>query len=64
MNLDIRLPIALLFSLFSLIGTLLIAYGGWAGAPASGPAAGFNVDAWWGTCLLAFGLFMWWLARR
>ena len=42
MNLDIRLPIALLFSL---IGTLLIAYGGWAGAPASGPAAGFNVDA-------------------
>jgi hypothetical protein len=61
MNLDIRLPIGWLFSL---IGALLLAYGIAVGPPAAGAAAGLNVDAWWGGCLLVFGLFMWRLARR
>lgn len=61
MNLDLRLPIGLMFSIF---GVILVGYG-----LASDPAIyarslGINVNLWWGVVLLAFGLVMLRLALR
>jgi hypothetical protein len=57
MGFDIRMPIGMLFTLF---GILLIGYG----AATNGSAMyaehslGVNMNVWWGTALLAFGLVM------
>jgi peptidoglycan/LPS O-acetylase OafA/YrhL len=59
MTLDIRLPMALLFTL---IGMLLVAYG-FAHASTS-MAAGWNINADWGAVLIVFGLSMGLLAHR
>jgi len=61
MNLDLRLPIGLMFSLF---GLMLLGYG-----VASDPAIyarslGINVNLWWGVVLLVFGLVMLGFALR
>src|SRR2546422_946644 len=61
MPLDVRRPIGLLFTL---LGALLVVYG-----LASDPAVhrrslGYNVNLWWGACVLAFGLVCLALARR
>jgi hypothetical protein len=61
MKLDIRVPIGVLFSL---LGALLIVYGLLAGPSAVAAAAGVNLNAWWGTVLLVFGVAMLALARR
>jgi len=61
MKLDIRLPIGVLFTV---IGLLLMIQGALGGAPASGPAAGLNINALWGAVLVAFGVGMLLLARR
>jgi hypothetical protein len=63
MNLDIRLPIGLMFTAF---GVLLGAYG-WLTHGSSiylRHSLGINVNLWWGLALLAFGLTMLFLARR
>ena len=61
MGLDIRLPIGLLFTL---LGAILACYG-----LASDPAVydrslGYNVNLWWGTALLLFGIIMLLLGRK
>ena len=64
MNLDIRLPIGLLFTT---LGGLLVLYG--LVTHASQPALyerslGFNINLWWGLVMLAFGGLMIWLGRK
>jgi hypothetical protein len=62
MNLDIRLPIGLLFAI---LGILLIVFGvGFADKAIYERSLGININLWWGACLLAFGLIMFWLGRR
>lgn len=64
MNLDIRLPIGLLFAM---LGGLLLAYG--IGTHFTRPSLydrslGLNVNIWWGLVMLLFGAMMIWLGRR
>ena len=60
-NLDIRVPLGLLFSV---IGLLLLGYGIASSHPAPGAPWWSNVDAWWGGTLAAFGTLMLILAGR
>jgi formate hydrogenlyase subunit 3/multisubunit Na+/H+ antiporter MnhD subunit len=60
-NLDIRVPLGLLFSA---IGVLLLGYGLAAGHTAAASSWWSNLDAWWGGVLAAFGALMLILARR
>ncbi len=53
MNLDVRLPIGLMFTIF---GVLLAAVG--LLSPDSSTSLGIDVNLWWGLVLLAFGLTM------
>ncbi|MGQ0702211.1 MAG: hypothetical protein ACT4PM_03645 [Gemmatimonadales bacterium] len=55
MQLDLRLPIGLLFSLY---GVLLAGYGLLSGEAIYQPSLGINVNLWWGMVLLVFGLVM------
>jgi hypothetical protein len=55
MNLDLRLPIGLMFSAF---GVLLTGYGLVADRTIYARSLGINVNLWWGLVLLAFGLVM------
>ncbi|WP_165219385.1 hypothetical protein [Aquisphaera insulae] len=64
MNLDIRLPIGLLFAI---LGGLLVLYGLW--THFSNPnmydrSLGLNINLWWGIVMSFFGAFMIWLGRR
>jgi len=63
MNLDIRFPIGIMFSL---LGAILVVFGLISGSDAAvyKPSLGININFWWGFVLLAFGLFMLWMARR
>jgi hypothetical protein len=61
MNLDLRLPIGLMFSLF---GAILVVYGFVSDAAIYQRSLGINVNLWWGMVLLAFGLVMLWLSLR
>ena len=62
MGFDIRMPIGMLFTLF---GILLIGYG----AATNGSvmyaehSLGLNMNVWWGSALLAFGVAMLALTR-
>jgi hypothetical protein len=60
-NLDIRLPLGLLFSV---IGGLLLGYGIAGSHAAPGAPWWSNLDAWWGGVLAAFGTCMLILAYR
>jgi putative Mn2+ efflux pump MntP len=51
-NLDLRLPIGLMFSIF---GVMLAAWGLVSGDALSARTFGINVNLWWGLVLLAFG---------
>jgi hypothetical protein len=55
MNLDIRLPIGILFSL---LGAILAAYGFFGDVSRYEQSAGVNLNLGWGFVLLAFGLVM------
>jgi putative Mn2+ efflux pump MntP len=55
MNLDLRLPIGLMFSIFGLI---LTTYGLVSGDAIYARSLGVNVNLWWGLMLLAFGATM------
>jgi hypothetical protein len=63
MNLDLRIPMGLMFTLTGVILTVF-------GLKTNGDAAlyakslGINANLWWGLVLLAFGLTMFLLGRR
>ena len=61
MQLDIRLPIGLLFSF---LGLLLIGYGVLGDAAVYRRSLGININAWWGLAMLVFGAVMLLLGRR
>ena len=64
MQLDIRIPIGLLFGI---IGAILMALGVWtqhADPQMYSRSLGVNVNFWWGGVLLLFAVFMLLLARR
>ncbi|MBM3891963.1 MAG: hypothetical protein FJ388_22850 [Verrucomicrobia bacterium] len=63
MNLDIRLPIGIMFSL---LGAILAVFGLISRSDEAiyQPSLGININLWWGLVLLLFGLFMLWMARR
>jgi hypothetical protein len=60
MNLDLRLPIGFMFSLF---GALLVIYGVFSDKAIYARSLGINVNLLWGAVLLVFGAIMLWLAR-
>ena len=55
MNLDLRLPIGLIFTIF---GALLTLFGMASDDAIYARSLGINVNLWWGLVLLAFGLVM------
>jgi len=55
MNLDIRLPIGVLFSL---LGAILASYGFLGDASRNEQSLGVNLNLGWGLVLLVFGLVM------
>jgi hypothetical protein len=61
MGFDIRLPIG---ALFSIVGVLLIAEGLLTGGSTAPGSRGLQVNLWWGTLMLMFGLGALGLARR
>ena len=61
MNLDLRLPIGLMFSI---IGALLTVFGLVSDDAIYTKSLGINVNLWWGLVLLAFGLVMLGFANR
>jgi hypothetical protein len=61
MNLDLRLPIGLMFSLF---GVLLTLFGLFSDRSIYDRSLGINVNLWWGLVLLGFGLVMLRFATR
>jgi multisubunit Na+/H+ antiporter MnhG subunit len=61
MGLDIRLPIGLMFSL---IGVLLALFGLFGDKAIYQRSLAINVNLWWGTVMLIFGLTMLVLGRR
>jgi hypothetical protein len=61
MNLDLRLPIGLMFTIF---GALLTVFGLISDGAIYTRSLGINVNLWWGLVLLAFGLVMLGLAIR
>jgi protein-S-isoprenylcysteine O-methyltransferase Ste14 len=61
MQLDIRLPIGGMFSLFGLI---LIVYGALSPSGIYGKSLGININLWWGVILLGFGVVMLLLAWK
>ena len=61
MQLDLRLPMGLMFSAF---GALLTTFGLVSDEALYQRSLGINVNLWWGLVLLAFGLAMLALARK
>jgi hypothetical protein len=63
MQLDLRLPIGVMFL------TLGLLIGGYGLATQGSPlydlqSEGVNIDIWWGVIMIAFGALMLWLAAR
>lgn len=61
MQLDIRLPIGLMFSVLGALLTLFGLVGDKSGLRHS---LGINVNLWWGLVMLGFGIVMFLLGRR
>lgn len=61
MQLDLRLPIGLMFSAF---GVLLTGFGLVSDSAIYAKSLSINVNLWWGLVLLTFGLIMLALALR
>jgi hypothetical protein len=64
MNLDIRLPIGLLFAF---LGGLILLYGlvtSFTQPAIYKHSLGININFWWGLVMLLFGAGMIWLGRR
>jgi hypothetical protein len=66
MNIDIRIPIGLMFTVLGLILTVfgLITNFGSIAQETYKPSLGINLNLWWGLINLAFGLAMLGLAWR
>jgi membrane-bound ClpP family serine protease len=60
-QLDVRVPIGGMFTLF---GIILVVYGLVSGEAIYQRSLGINVNLWWGLVLLVFGLAMLGLAYR
>jgi hypothetical protein len=60
MGLDVRIPIGLMFAT---IGALLAGYGVFGDQTIYTRSLGININAIWGTVLLALGLGFLWLSR-
>lgn len=62
MNLDLRIPMGLMFSF---VGVILTAFGFATRGDAAlyAKSLGINANLWWGIVLLAFGLTMFFLGR-
>ena len=61
MQLDIRLPIGLMFTL---LGALLALFGLIGDKGTLQSSLGINVNLWWGLVMLVFGVVMFLLGRR
>ena len=61
MNLDIRVPLGMLFAI---LGVLLAGYGATSDASIYQKSLGYNVNLVWGLVLLVVGLLTLWLGRR
>ncbi len=61
MNLDIRLPIGLMFAM---VGAILAVYGMLSDPAIYKRSLGINVNLWWGLVMFLFGVVMLLLARR
>ena len=61
MNLDIRLPIGLLFTL---LGLLLVGYGLTSGPEVYARSLGHNLNVSWGLAVLSFGALFLFLGRK
>ena len=62
MNLDLRIPMGLMFTL---VGVILFVYGSATmGSPIYARSLGINANFDWGIVLLVFGLIMYMLGRR
>jgi hypothetical protein len=61
MNLDLRLPLGLMFTIF---GALLTLFGLISDQAVYQQSLGINVNLWWGLVLLLFGLVMLGFALR
>ena len=61
MNLDIRLPIGLLFTL---LGLILAGYGLVSDRALYQRSLGYNLNLWWGLVVLAFGVVFLVMGRR
>lgn len=59
-QLDVRIPIGGMFTIF---GIVLIVYGLVSDPAMYQRSLGINVNLWWGIVLLVFGATMLWLAR-
>jgi hypothetical protein len=61
MNLDIRLPLGLMFAI---MGVILAGYGLVSDKALYARSLGVNINLWWGIVLLVFGGVMLLLTRR
>ena len=61
MNLDIRLPLGLLFLVF---GLLLGSFGLFGTKTIYDRSLGININLWWGIVMIVFGLVMLLMGRR
>ncbi len=61
MNLDIRLPIGLMFAM---VGAILCVYGMVSDPAIYGRSLGININLWWGLVMFLFGAVMLLMARR
>lgn len=61
MQLDLRLPIGWMFSL---VGLMLTVYGYLSDEAIYAKSLGLNVNVWWGTVLIGFGIAMLGMAWR
>lgn len=61
MQLDIRLPIGLMFTL---LGVLLVVFGLISDSSSFRNSLGININLWWGLVMLVFGVVMTLLGRR
>jgi len=60
MNFDLRFPIGIMFSLYGLV---LVIFGLASDKAIYERSLGININLVWGLVLLAFGVWMFWLAR-
>ncbi len=61
MQLDIRLPIGMLFSI---LGGILVVFGAVSNSDIYHKSMGININLWWGLVMLIFGLLMFFYGLR